>query len=117
MVGNSTCGRGETGSRRKASAPESARATVSRVVATGRRIKVSETAMRFDRRVVGEFYGSAARGPALGQAIESEEDHRRGIEGENLADDQTTHDGDAQRAAELGAGAGSQRQRQSGEQS
>ncbi len=43
MVGKSTCGRGETGSNWKATAPERAMATVSSVVATGLRMKISET--------------------------------------------------------------------------
>jgi hypothetical protein len=41
-VGNSTCGSGETGSSRKARPPARATATVSRVVAIGRRMKGSE---------------------------------------------------------------------------
>ena len=39
IVGKSTCGRGETGSTVKATAPAMATAIVSRVVATGRRMK------------------------------------------------------------------------------
>src|SRR5882724_12519361 len=39
MVGNSTCGRGETGSNVYAIAPARARARVRRVVATGRLMK------------------------------------------------------------------------------
>ena len=38
MVGKSTCGSGDTGSRRKAAAPASVMPAVSSVVATGRRI-------------------------------------------------------------------------------
>src|ERR1700756_2057059 len=38
MVGKSTCGSGETGRKLKATAPASATAIVSKVVATGRRI-------------------------------------------------------------------------------
>ena len=45
IVGKSTCGRGDTGNIRKATAPASAMATVSKVVATGRLIKTSEIFM------------------------------------------------------------------------
>ena len=46
MVGKSTSGNGATGSNRNATAPASAIATVKSVVATGRRMKVSEKLMR-----------------------------------------------------------------------
>ena len=46
MVGKSTCGSGETGRRRNATAPASAMATVSSVVATGLRMNGSEIFMR-----------------------------------------------------------------------
>src|SRR5260370_36448533 len=42
IVGKSTCGKGETGRNRKATTPESARAIVISVVATGLRIKGAE---------------------------------------------------------------------------
>src|SRR5580658_7540895 len=42
IVGKSTCGRGATGRKRKATAPERKIATVMRVVATGRRMKGAE---------------------------------------------------------------------------
>src|ERR1039458_8127278 len=45
IVGKSTCGRGDTGNIRKATAPASPMATVSKVVATGRLIKTSEIFM------------------------------------------------------------------------
>jgi hypothetical protein len=41
-VGKSTCGRGATGRKRKATAPERKIAIVMRAVATGRRIKGAE---------------------------------------------------------------------------
>jgi hypothetical protein len=41
MVGKSTCGNGETGKIRNATEPAKATATISSVVATGRRIKGS----------------------------------------------------------------------------
>src|SRR6202167_1261136 len=46
MVGKSTCGRGETGNTLKAIPPAIAIAAVSRVVATGRRMKGAERFMR-----------------------------------------------------------------------
>jgi hypothetical protein len=45
IVGKSTCGRGDTGNIRKATAPASPIATVSKVVATGRLMKTSEIFM------------------------------------------------------------------------
>jgi hypothetical protein len=42
MVGKSTCGSGETGKMRKATAPARAMAAVSSVVAMGRRMKGSQ---------------------------------------------------------------------------
>jgi hypothetical protein len=46
MVGKSICGKGDTGRKRNATAPASAIATVSRVVATGRWMKGAERFMR-----------------------------------------------------------------------
>src|SRR5262245_60290662 len=45
MVGNSTCGSGDTGSRRKAKRPERANARVRSIVATGLRMKGAEMFM------------------------------------------------------------------------
>src|SRR5579883_2632200 len=42
MVGKSTCGKGDTGSRRNAATPDNATAAVNKVVATGRLIKGAE---------------------------------------------------------------------------
>src|SRR5882724_7339789 len=50
IVGKSTCGRGETGNRVNAAMPESAIAMVSKVVATGLRMKIAETFMAALRR-------------------------------------------------------------------
>jgi hypothetical protein len=44
-VGKSTCGRGDTGRIRNATKPARAMATVSKVVATGRLMKISERFM------------------------------------------------------------------------
>ena len=45
MVGKSTCGNGDTGSRRNAIAPASATPNVSKVVATGRSMNAAEIFM------------------------------------------------------------------------
>ena len=57
----------------------------------------------------------AAGGPEA-EAVEIEIDDRRGEEREHLADDQAADDGDAERAAQFGAGAGAERQGQAAEQ-
>ena len=53
IVGKSTCGSGETGSQLKATIPASMIASVTRTVATGRRMKISEN-----------FTGSLRHNPA-----------------------------------------------------
>src|SRR5580658_2294572 len=63
MVGKSTCGRGDTGSSWNATAPESAMATVRRVVATGLRMNNSETFISHPTHFhhpVGRGFGPAA---------------------------------------------------------
>src|SRR5258706_11609367 len=90
IVGKSTWGSGATGSSVKASAPLSASASVSSVVATGRRMKGSAM-----------FIAASPHPP--GQAIEGQVDDRRGVEREELAHQQAAHDGDAQRRPQLRA--------------
>ena len=76
----------------------------------------------------GNIHAAAARMPAIfrmpdafpaaearGEAIECEIDHRRRIERENLAEDQSADDGDSERPAKLRARPAAERQRQSGE--
>src|SRR5258708_9898879 len=55
MVGNSTCGNGETGSSRNAITPESASAIVSNVVATGFLMKGSEMLMTLAQELFHGF--------------------------------------------------------------
>src|SRR5229473_89264 len=120
MVGKSTCGSGDTGSLKNAIAPASVMPRVKRVVATGRRMNGPEKFM--GRRswrgvlfalfaVVGEVTRQAAAEPREGKV-----DHRRGEQGQHLADDQATDDGDAERMAQLRSGAGAEHQRQGAEQ-
>src|SRR5271155_1342994 len=58
---------------------------------------------RLRRSVAG-----ARRGNFLGQVIEEDVNHRRGIEREDLAEQQATHHGNAQRLAQFRADAGAQ---------
>src|SRR6185437_16342866 len=117
MVGKSTWCSGETGSRRKAVAPESAMAAVSSVVATGRRMNgslifIASSLSRFE--VAGlDAFASVLWGAreAARQAFEPEIDHRRGVEREHLAEDQAADDGDAKRAPQFGAGPRAERER------
>ena len=114
MVGKSTCGSGATGSFENASTPASAMPSVSSVVATGREMKGAEI---FIRR--GSPPPTGLRRPASGEAhrqpVEVEIDHRRGEQRQHLADDQAADDGEAERLAQLGAGALAQHQRQRAE--
>ncbi len=50
------------------------------------------------------------------QAVEVQIDDRGGVERQHLADDQAADDGDAERAAQFGAGAGAERQGEGAEQ-
>ena len=61
MVGKSTCGSGDTGSLKNATAPAAASPKVSSVVATGRRMKgVDGPMVQFDAQL-NSFAGPAAR--------------------------------------------------------
>ena len=62
--------------------------------------------------------GARRRAPAQprAQPLHVEIDHRRGVEREQLAEQQAADDGDAERIAQLRAGAAFQRQRQRAEQ-
>ncbi len=101
MVGKSTCGSGETGRRRKATAPASASANVSSVVATGRRMKGAEMFMALSRRLGGALPAAERPAPAGGEAVEREVDDGRGVERERLADDQPADDRDPERTPQL----------------
>ena len=64
MVGKSTCGSGETGSTVKATAPARATATVSSVVATGRRMKGADSIMTLSGGGGWSSGGLESAGPA-----------------------------------------------------
>src|SRR6266404_319267 len=130
MVGKSTCGSGDTGSWKNAIAPARVMPKVSSVVATGRRMKDSDTliaasswAARSSRRALFAvpslgflvFTGEVPR-QAIAQPREREIDHRRGEQCEHLADDEAADDGEAERVAQLRAGSRAEHQRQRAEQ-
>ena len=116
IVGKSTCGSGETGSTVKAIAPARAIATVSSVVATGRRMKGAEMFMAL---APGPVPGRASRlglAESLREPVKKDVNDRRGVEREHLAEQQSADHGDAQRTAQLGADARSEGQRNTAEQ-
>ena len=87
MVGNSTCGSADTGSNRKAIAPASAAPNVSSVVAIGLSMTRGQ--------IHGEAPSSEPSATTTKRAVEPEVDDRRRVEGQELADQQTAHDGHA----------------------
>src|SRR5262245_2972942 len=111
MVGKSTCGSGATGSWKNAIAPAAASPKVSSVVATGRRMK------GVDRLIVASWPRALGvrRAEPLRQPVEPQIDHRRGEQGEHLAQQEPADDRDAERMAQLGADAGAEHQRQRAE--
>ena len=125
MVGKSTCGSGDTGNSRNATAPASATAAVSSVVAMGRRMNGSEIFMAIVRDLArawrrrssaaGAHFAMPA-GESDRQTIEEQINHRRGIERQHLAEDQAADDGDAERPPQLRAHAGAERQRNAAQQ-
>src|SRR5258708_28000837 len=92
IVGNSTCGRGETGSIRNAITPASATAIVSNVVATGFLMKGSEMLMNAASRSswlpargrLGQHRLFAAFCQACRQSVEGEENYRPRVERQHL---------------------------------
>ena len=129
MVGKSTCGSGDTGSSRKATAPESAIATVSSVVAIGLRMKISDMFIALIQRARAlqphsqarqvcrlrctRFAGCSASvssrelpddGARSGrQPVEEQINDRRRIKRQQLAQDQSADDRDAQRPPQFRA--------------
>src|ERR1700679_2334465 len=118
MVGRSTFGRGETGSRKNATPPANARPMVSSVVATGRRMNGAAILMarsvQLRRRVAvrwrcvigGAAGGAAAPAHGAREPVEIQVDHGRGEQCQQLADQQAADDRYAQRCAQFRAGAG-----------
>src|ERR1039458_10301441 len=111
MVGSSTRGIGDTGSRKKATPPASASPMVSSVVATGRRTKGVEMLVGSSAQLWGGpririviqacsrcLRTGAPAAPAAhvsGEPIEEQVDHRRGEQRQQLAHQQSADDGDA----------------------
>src|SRR6516225_83345 len=93
IVGKSTCGRGETGRKRKATMPARAMAMVIREVATGRRINGAEKLADIMAQVTlplvtasGLFDGVAdMQRKAAGQPIKRQINDGRGVKREQLA--------------------------------
>src|SRR5712671_6744092 len=107
MVGKSTCGSGDTGSWKNATAPAKVMPRVSSVVATGRRMKDSDTfiATRSWCRALFAFprfilAGEVAR-QTITQAREGKIDHRRRKQCQHLTDDQAADDREPERMAQL----------------
>jgi hypothetical protein len=115
----STRGSGDTGRRRNATAPASAKPIVSSVVATGRSMKGDDNVCIHgplpERPRARRAAVRAARPPAL-QAIEGEIDDRRREERQHLAEDQAADHRDAERMAQLRAHAPADHQRQRAQQ-
>src|SRR5438128_5109039 len=118
ITGYSTWGRGATGSIRYAMIPASSRATLMSVVPMGRRMKGSEMFMGAGsiRRLRQRCGLGLAALEALGEPVEREVDDRCGVEREELGEEQSADDCDTERAAQLGAGAGTEGQRQPAEE-
>src|SRR5579872_3202564 len=71
------------------------------------------------RRLLRRFFDGIADaqvGKAPRQPVKPQVNHRRGVKGKQLAEQQAAHNRDAQRPAQFRAGAGSQRQRQAAQQ-
>src|SRR5258708_4273495 len=120
MTGNSTCGRGATGRNLNANAPESSSAAASNEVPTGRLMKGAEIFMtsvpcglgcRLLHRIANLVAGESLRQPVEPQI------HDWGcVESEQLAEEQSADNGDAEWMAQFRARAAAKRQRQSAEQ-
>src|SRR5471032_712274 len=104
MVGKSTSGSGATGNRLKANTPNNASPAASNVVAIGRWIN---GALRF----IASFQRHRATAETLPQAVHGEEDHRRGKQRQQLAEQQPADNRDAQRMAQLRTNPRTERQR------
>ena len=122
MVGKSTWGRGATGRTMNAIMPAMATATVRSVVATGRSIKRREGFMRAPpgpggwSHPVPWCYLAGALGEAGTEIVKEDIDDRRGVEREDLAEEQAADHGDAEGLAELRTDAGAEGQGQAAEQ-
>src|SRR5262245_34696703 len=114
-----------TGRKRYATAPTSSRPTARSVVPIGRRMKCSEKLIASLRGPLLRRLGllrqlelglqSLRRAQPRLQAVHREVDHRRSVERQQLAQQQAANDGDAERVAQLRAGAALDRQRDGAE--
>src|SRR5438445_5914026 len=100
MVGNSTCGMGDTGRRRNARPPARASARVRREVATGRLMKRAEMLTPPPPAPLHRSARPAAVARAAGPAGRGEVHDRGGVEGAELAHDEPAADGEDERAAQ-----------------
>src|SRR4029077_4448037 len=98
MVGKSTCGNGDTGSLKNATAPAAASPKVKSVVATGRRMKGVDGPI--SARLAGLALPAGPTRQANGDAVEPQIDHRRREQRQHLAHQQAADDGDAERVAQ-----------------
>ena len=112
-MGKSTCGSGDTGKKLNATAPARATATVSSVVATGRR-------MNGDERLIVCSAGYAAIAGVLAriplhagrEPVKENVNHGSRVEREDLAEDKPADHGDAERPAQFRSDAATECQRQ-----
>src|SRR3954453_439961 len=97
--------------------PTSSSPTASKVGPTGRMMNGYEKFMASPRSL-GGLRGAARRTPAHAdaQALQRQIDHRRGVERQQLAEQQAADDRDAERKTQFRTGAAFQRQRQRAEQ-
>src|SRR6516162_10820752 len=114
MVGKSTCGSGDTGSLKNATAPAAASPKVSSVVPIGRRMNGVDGPMTSAQFVGGAGLARGADEPRR-QSVEPEIDHRRGKQRQQLAEQKAADDGNAERVPQFGPGAGAKHQRQRAE--
>src|SRR3984957_9013727 len=121
IVGKSTCGSGETGKASYPSNPPSAIAMVRSVVATGRAINGAE--MFMGRRALTSLGRRGARRGARAaakkgraEAVDRQVNDRRRVERQELTEQQSADDADAERPAQLRSGSLPEHQRQRGEQ-
>src|SRR3954447_18091947 len=115
IVGSSTLGMLETGRNRQATIPTSSNPTASSVVPIGRMMNGYEKficLLRGLRR--GAWRRTACHADA--QALHREIDHRRGVERQQLAEQQAADDRDAEREAQLRARAALEGERHRAEQ-
>src|ERR1700722_6229 len=112
IVGKSTCGRGETGRAPYPSNPPNAIATVRSVVAAGRAMKGAETFMgRRASRSLGGRGARTATEKVRAEALDRKVNDGRRVQRQELAEQQSADDADAEGPAQLRSGSLPERQR------